>query len=140
MNADRIVYGLVNARDIDAIWPSIKAGVELALQTSDGEATAEDTRAGLKAGRSQLLLMERAGSKVGVVFMLLDFPQFKIARVLLAFGRDMAAVRDLMQHAESWAQAQGCRYIEGWVASAGRLRLFSRFGYHKRYTIIRKPL
>lgn len=133
-------YRVIAPKDIDSIWEYIKSGIERSLETSNGEATAEDTRLGLVAGRTQLILFESDSGWCGVVFMFLAFPRFKIARVLLAFGREMSTMRNEFQEAELWAKSQGCRYVEAWVASPSRERLFARFGYQPSYRIIRKAL
>ena len=131
---------LVAPGAIDSVWELIAPGIEKALATSNGEATVEDTRAGLRAGRTQLMMLWQDGASLGIVFMMLNFPQYKIARVLLAFGENMRLLADGMKAAEAWAKDQGCEYIEGWVASRSRERLFARFGYKPTYTILRKAL
>lgn len=133
-------WNIVAAKDIEEVWPYIVDGIALALETSEGEATPEDTKAGLLAGRTQLALMYEGGATVGAVFTMLDYPQFRIARVLLLFGKGMLEAREMMEAAEQWAKSKGCRYIEGWVATGSRRRLFSRFGYRDAYTIVRKAL
>lgn len=131
---------IVDPSAIDAIWPFVRDGVARALESSEGEATPEDTRKGLVAGRTRLMLMQDGEANLGVVFMILDFPRMRIARVLLAFGNRMAWLRDAMEVGEQWAKSQGCSAVEGWVATESRARLFSRWGYTPSYTIIRKRL
>lgn len=131
---------LVNPEDIEKVWPYVAPGVQEALESSCGEASVEDTKQGLLAGRTQLLLMDDGGSNLGVVFQFLNFPQFKIARVLLLFGEGMERLRAVMACAEEWGKTQGCKHIEAWVASDSRERLFNRFGYERTYRIVRKAL
>lgn len=131
---------LVPPADIEKVWPHVAPGIAEALESSNGEASVEDTKVGLVAGRTQLLLMEDGGSTLGVVFMFLNFPQFKIARVLLLFGEGMERLRGVMAAAETWGKSNGCRYVEAWVASESRERLFGRFGYEPTYRIVRKSL
>lgn len=141
VQAEKPAFHVVKPSEIDALWPHIVVGVEKALQTSNGEATAEDTKEGLKAGRTTLLLFSSEAGWVGIVYMFLAFPRFKIARVLLAFGRHMATMAAEIEVAEAWAKDQGCKYVEAWVATESRARLFARLGYAERpYTIIRKRL
>ena len=131
---------LVTPEAIDSIWELVKPGIENALATSNGEGTAEDTRLGLVAGRTRLMMLWKDGASLGIVFMFLNFPRFKIARVLLLFGENMRLLVDGMNAAETWAKEQGCKLIEGWVATESRQRLFSLYGYKPTYTILRKAL
>lgn len=131
---------LVPPADIEKVWPYVAPGVQEALESSCGEASVEDTKQGLLAGRTQLLLMEGDESSLGVVFQFLNFPQFKIARVLLLFGEGMERLRAAMVAAEEWGKENGCRYVEAWVSSDSRERLFGRFGYDRTYRIVRKGL
>lgn len=137
---DDAVWTIVPAKDIEAVWPHVRAGVEQALERCHGEATEADTKAYLLAGRTHLALLSRGDSTVGIVFMFIYHPRYKIARVLLLFGERMSGLAELMESAERWAKSQGCRYVEGWVGSRSRERLFSRFGYEDTYTILRKEL
>jgi hypothetical protein len=126
---------------IAAVWPAIEAGVVRALETARGEATAADVRAGLEAGRSQLMLFTEGAEAFGIIFQILQFPRFKFARIGLAFGRGMSNMREAFEQAELWAANQGCAHVEAWVATKARARLFARFGYDDRpYVIIRKDL
>lgn len=122
------------------MWPHVEGGIARALEGANGEATPQDTKAGLLAGRTHLAVLWREGSVLGVVFTFLNFPQFRIARVLLLFGHGMAGLAEVMERAEQWAKDRGCQYVEGWVATGSRERLFSRFGYRRTYRILRKPL
>lgn len=133
-------WDLVAPSEIEALWPSVVTGISEALGTSNGEATAEDTKAGLIAGRTRLLLMNQNGGFVGAVLQILSFPRYKNARVFLAFGHGMDDVREVMASAEAWLKKEGCKFIEAWVSTESRARLFARHGYKKTYTIVRKPL
>lgn len=125
---------------IESVWKDISPGITRALDTASGEATPEDTKLGLVAGRTQLLMMWDGPAVLGVVFQILSFPRYKIARVLVAFGKDMRALERAIRSAEAWGKEQGCEYVEGWVATRSRERLFARFGYSRAYTIIRRRL
>lgn len=133
-------FHVVAPKDIEGMWPLVENGIARALATSNGEGTVEDTKKGLLAGRTKLMVLWEGDSVLGAVFMLLDFPRYRIARVLLLFGQGMEALREVMESGEKWAKSQGCRYVEGWVASPSRERLFSRFGYRPTYRILRKEL
>lgn len=133
-------WQLIDREKIPEVWPNISAGIERALLTSNGEATPEDTRDGLAAGRTQLALLNDGEGVLGVVFMILAFPRYKIARVLLLFGTGMKHLRNAIRLGEQWAKSQGCRYVEAWVATQSRARLFSRFGYGPAYAVLRRPL
>lgn len=122
------------------MWEHIEPGIIEALSTANGEATAQDTKAGLQSGRTQLMLMRDGSGHAGVVFQFLNFPRFKIARVLLLFGGHVLYLREVIEGAERWARDEGCRYVEGWVATQSRVRLFARLGYSDAYTIVRKVL
>ncbi len=133
-------FSVVPKGEIEALWPLVEGGIARALETSDQEATPEDTKAGLLAGRTQLALLISEGSLLGIVFMFLAFPRFKIARILLGFGRGSADVQEAMARGEAWAKEMGCRYVECWVASRARVRLFKRYGYDQKYYVLRKRL
>ena len=95
----------------------------------------------IMAGRTQLMLFGQGGDAFGVIFQLLQFPRCKIARILLAFGRGMGNMRTAFIEAEKWASNQGCAFVEAWVGTKSRARLFARFGYNDTpYVIIRKDL
>lgn len=133
-------FRVAGADEIPGLWPMIRGGVMRALETSDGESTVDDIREGLVAGRTSLGVMQTDGALLGVVFKILAFQRFKVARILLAFGRDMEGLRDVMREGERWARAQGCSYVEGWAGTPSRARLFRRYGYEPRYTVVRKKL
>ncbi len=131
-------FAVLTPDEVAEVWPYVEGGVERALATSDGEATVGDTLSGLVGGRTKLALLRRDGALLGVVFQFLAFPRYRIARILLAFGRDMKGVADVIERAEAYAHDNGCRYVEGWVATSGRERLFAKFGYERQYVIVRK--
>lgn len=133
-------FRVAKPSEIEGLWPIIEGGIARALDVSDGESTVEDTREGLIAGRTSLGVMQADGALLGVVFKILAFDRFKVARILLAFGRDMAALRTVMEAGERWALEQGCSYVEGWAGTPSRARLFGRFGYGQRYIVVRKKL
>lgn len=137
---ERPTFYLLRPDEIDQVWELVVPGIARALATSDGEATVEDTKAGLLAGTTQMMLFGGESSWFGVVFQMLAFPQAKIARVLLAFGKNMAEQRQAMESAEAWAKGQGCKWVEAWVATESRVRMFGRYGYKPRYAILRKEL
>lgn len=128
---------LVTSDRIESMWPQIEAGISRALKSSSGESTVEDTKAGLLSGRTRLLMF---GEALGVVLMMISFPRYKVARVLLMFGKGIAVAKGALEEAERWAKDQGCSYVEGWVSSASRSRLFGRYGYEPTYLILRKGL
>jgi hypothetical protein len=130
----------VEPEEFDLIWDDIRPEIVRALATSNGEGTPEDCLEGLKAGRTKMLLFPSETAQFGVVIQFLNFPRMKIVRVLLAFGKNMRDVGHAIQEAEEWCRQQGCKAVEAWVATDSRVRLFSRIGYKRRYTIIRKEL
>lgn len=136
----RPAFKIVRPDEIGEVWTFLEPWIARALETSNGEATPEATREGLENGRTSLMFFESNKGFVGIVFMFLNFPCFKIARILLAFGSDMSAMKKDFEIAEAWAKDQGCAYVEAWIATESRKRLFSRFGYEPAYTIIRKKL
>lgn len=133
-------WAIVPKEDIETVWPLVEGGIGRALETADGEATVADTKLGLLAGRTQLYMAYGPEGALGVVFMILAFPQFKIARVLLAFGKNMESVRQSIDAGKAWAKAQGCKHLEAWVATESRERLFRRYGMKRAYTIVRSEL
>lgn len=133
-------YYEVEPDEFDLIWPDIRPEIVRALETCDGEAGPEDILAGLKRGTSKMLLFKRGEGHFGCVYQMLAFPRFKVARVHLAFGKNMRDVAQAIEAAEQWGKSQGCKYVEGFVATDSRVRLFSRFGYRKTYTVVRKEL
>ena len=133
-------FSIIPKESIDALWPAVRGDIARALATSNGEATVDDTLLGLRRGATSLMLFFDGDAYFGVVCQFLVFPQFKIARVLPAFGKNMRQVDYAIEEAEKWAKTQGCKCIEAWVATQSRVRLFSRFGYEPTYTIVRKDL
>lgn len=133
-------FSVLTPDEVAEVWPYVEGGIARALETSQGEADSAATLAGLLGGRLKLALLRRDGALLGVVFQFLAFPKYRIARILLAFGRDMEGLRDVIERAEGYAFQNGCRAIEGWVASSSRERLFGKFGYQRAYVIVRKEL
>lgn len=133
-------YYQVEPEEIDRIWDDIRPDIERALATANGEGDAEHIRMGLRRGTSKLILFPSDTAAFGVVYQMLVFPNYKIARVMLAFGKNMKDVSVAIETAEQWGKSQGAKYVEAWVATESRVRLFKRFGYDKTYTIIRKEL
>lgn len=131
---------VVPKEEIERVWPQVQDGIASALETSCGEATVEDTKIGLIAGRTILLLLYKGESYFGMVVGLYNFPKFKIARVLLGFGTRICCEKDEWELARTWAREQGCKCIEAWVATESRARMFRRFGFRKTYQIIRSEL
>lgn len=134
-------FFVVPPPQIEVVWPKIEDGIADALSTSRGEATVEDTKDGLLNGRTTLLMLVEDGvAAAGLVVGLYNFPRFKIARILLLFGSGLDKMDEAIQHGEEWARAQGCKCIEGWVATQSRIKLFSRFGFEPIYEVLRKEL
>ena len=126
---------------IEEVWPIVASGIARAIDSADGEATVEDTMMELKLGRSSLVLLESdKGAVCGMVILFCNFPQYRICRVLLAFGRNIAGDPDLEAEFEAWAAARGAKYIEAWVSTDSRARLFKRHGYQPAYQVIRKEI
>jgi hypothetical protein len=127
----------VEKEEIDVFWPVIVDGMGRALETSNGECTIDDIKAGLTNGTTRLLFLSRNDSYFGMVVQILAFPRFKIARVMLGFGKGICLEKSEWKVAEKWAKEQGCKYLEAWVATESRARMFRRFGFKKTYQIIR---
>ena len=130
----------IPADKIDEVWPLIVGGITRALKTSNGESSPEQTKQGLKSGATQLLYLEKNNSYFGMVVGLYNFPNYKIARVLLGFGKGIILEREEWREAENWARSMGCACFEAWVATESRARMFARFGFKKTYQIIRSEL
>jgi hypothetical protein len=128
------------ASQIGEVWPLIEKGIEDALETSEGESTPAQVKQGLEAGRTRLVMLQRNKSYFGMVIVLLDFPQFRIARILLGFGRGICVEKSEWSLLEGWARENGCACLEAWVATESRARMFRRFGFEKTYQIIRSKL
>lgn len=106
----------------------------------DDESTLEDVQEGLLAGRLRLLLLRNEPSQMGAVVCIVKFHRCSVLRVLYAFGRGMQDLRPAMDAAEAWAKGQGCKYMEGYVPTRSRERLFQKFGYSRKYAVLRKSL
>ena len=126
--------------EIESIWPLVLNGIEKALATSNGEGSAEAIKTGLMNGTTQLLFVSRNESYFGMVVQILAFPNYKIARVILGFGKGICLEKSEWKVAEQWAKDLGCKYLEAWVATESRARMFARFGFKKTYQIIRSEL
>ena len=133
-------FYILRPEEVDQVWSLIAPGVARALETSDGETDLESTRAALATGRTTLMLFGGEDSYFGVIFQFLTFPKAKVFRIILAFGKRMEDQRKAFAEAEAWAKRQGCKWVEAWVATESRVRLFGRYGYRPRYTVIRKEL
>jgi hypothetical protein len=128
------------AATIDKIWPLLRAGIESALETSHEECTIDDIYEGIKLGRTIVLYVAEKQSYFGMVIGMYNFPRYKIARVLLGFGKNICKEKASWEIVEDWARQNGCKYIEAWVATESRAKLFSRFGFKKTYQIVRSVL
>lgn len=126
--------------DIETVWPNVVNGVISALETSNGEGTVQDTKDGLLAGRTQLGILDNPANPIGVVFSIIAYPKYKVARVYLMFGKGTLENKIALEEGEALFREWGCKYVEAWVATKSRERLFERLGYLPAYTILRKPL
>jgi hypothetical protein len=133
-------FYIVEPEDLGTIWEHVRPALDCAISLARGEATADDFLAGLKAGRTKMILFPSETAEFGIIMQFVQFPRYKVARILLAFGRGMRDVGDAMIECEAWFKSQGCRAVDAWCATDSRVRLFKRFGYGKAYTIIRKEL
>lgn len=134
-------FFVVQPSQIEVVWPKIEDGVADAVSVSHGEGTVDDVKAGLLNGATTLLMLVDDGvAAAGIVVGLYNFPQFKIARVLLLFGSGLDKMDEAVKRAEDWARSNGCKCVEGWVATQSRIKLFSKFGYKPVYEILRKEL
>lgn len=131
---------LVKPDQIEDVWGDIVEGVKRAIDVSHGESSIDDIKKFLVDGEMMLLLMRQNTGAFGVIWSLQTFPQYKVGRIFLAFGKDLWQMKDAIEAAAQWGKRLGCAYIEAWCPTESRARLFSLFGYKPVYTVIRKKL
>jgi hypothetical protein len=81
------------------------------------------------------------GSRVwGVaVAEVVEYPQFKVLRVVAVAGEEIEAWKHFEACLERLADCTGCSYIEGFVRP-GMAKLCASMGYKSKYTLIRKKV
>lgn len=133
---------VVPVDELPEVWPRIENAVRAVLSLAGGHSwvTPESTLKALQAEKTFLLLFAARGTELGIVIEFIQMPNYKLARVLFAFGREMGQLVDEIAIAEEWVKLQGCKYIDASVRTESRVRLFSRFGYKPAYTMLRKEL
>lgn len=134
-----MTFAVLQRERIEEMWAGIAPGIATAMN-GDDESTLDDVKEGLLSGRLALLLMRSGRCYMGAVVSIVKFHRCSVMRVLYAFGRGMNELRDTLAAAEAWAKASGCKYVEGWVPTPSREILFRRFGYSRKYAVIRKAL
>lgn len=129
----------VVGEDVRDFFPQVLPFLERALRHANGELTLSDVLELAEKGIMQLWICY-AGDKVETVMTteISDFPSRRVVRVVTLAGR-IAPYLHIWKLLQEWALMHGAEEIEAWCRPA-MTRLLRRYGFAKRYEIVRYDL
>lgn len=139
LSSAEICWFGVPAEDIPLWRDAARPFIERALGHGNGEFTAADIEAALRARAMQLWLMREGGAVRGALVTELAIYPRKRTAILRLFAADhglRAAWRPLLAVVESWARTQGCDGIEVF----GRPGWARILDYELTHVVLRKEL
>lgn len=125
---------------IPDLWAVIQAIIEPAFEDNRGDDDAKIIYQDLCSGFSLLWLAwnaERMSVMGAVVTKLLDVPRGKVCRITACGGREMDRWKDGLADIESYAKAEGCRFMR-FEGRKGFERLFPE--YRQPWIVLEKEL
>lgn len=133
-------FSQIPSNRLSEVWGALLPYIERALQYSDDESEPEDLYVSIALGDMQLWAVhEGTDTKAVGVTMLVDFPNYRICRIVLFAGNGLKDMLPLLPKFEQWAISQGCAKID-WQGRKGFERIMQRYGYEPTYVVMRKHL
>ena len=131
---DEISVTKVERQEIVAVWPVALPYLEPAIERTSGRLDEATVFKGLVTGELVLWLIVRNGLLGALVTQIFTWPSgLRVARCLLAGGKDHTDWLDHFHLIEAWARENGCTILEawgrpGWEKSLSRLKGWRRVG------------
>jgi hypothetical protein len=98
---------------INDAWEHIGPQFERALEYARGEIALVDVYKQLVVGFMQAWeVVEDDEPKLVFVTEIINYPQYRAVRIVLAAGRDLKDAKDFQRNFEAWALTNGCLEIE----------------------------
>jgi len=130
----------VPVETLDGVWPEASKLLERAVNCSDGELDINQLRMLVTQGLGTLLVAERGGRLIGAaVIEFIQYPNYRVANVIAVGGRGLYFDGAATDRLAAWAKSRGATKLQAFC-SPSRTRLFSRFGFSKRYDVVRRDL
>lgn len=125
---------------LDEVWPEAAVVLGKAVNCSEGEFDLGQLRMLVTQGLGTLLVAERGGKLVGAaVVEFVQYPNYRVANVIALAGQGLSADKESAKRLAAWAKSRGATKLQAFC-SPSRTRLFSRFGFSKRYDVVRLDL
>ena len=97
------------------MWPTVHPFLKPAIERTSGRLDEATVFKGLMTGELVLWAIFRDGPLGAVVTQIFTWPSgLRVARCLLAGGRDHADWLDHFHMIEEWAKEHGCHRLEAW--------------------------
>lgn len=106
---------MVGPREVVATWPVAYPMLEKAIERTSGRLDEATVFKSLLTGELVLWIIFKGGPFGALVTQVYTWPSgLKVARLLLAGGKDHMDWFDDFPVVERWAKEQGCTLIEAW--------------------------
>jgi hypothetical protein len=120
------------------VWESVQDKVAKAVEYAKGELTVDDVLTYLQLGLMQLFTFT-GEVDITMVTELVQYPQYKVVRVVALSGKNLASMAKVHDYMDEWAVANGAIYFEAGVRDS-MARHCRQLGYEPVYTIIRRKV
>lgn len=127
---------------INDAWEHIGPEFERALQYARGELSIVDVYKQLVTGMMQAWeIVEEDEPRLVFVTEIVNYPQYRAVRIVLAAGRGLKNAREFQRNFEAWALSNGCLEIEC-CCRPSMVRFLKRIypEFAPVYTVLRKNL
>ena len=125
---------------VEAVWDSAKELLQESLQHSNGEISLEQLRRYVHLEEVQLFLgIEDGKVELVIATELVQYPQYKVVRILQVAGKFSKYVETHFGYFVSWAVANGAISIESY-SRPEVTRFLKRFRSQKIYDVCRISL
>lgn len=125
---------------IDAMWPTVGALIDKALAHSEGELSADDIRAMVKAGTAFVLVIVRGGEILAAgAVEIAQYPRFRVANIIAVGGEHVFLRRSELDWVCKVARDMGCEKIQTYCRPS-MARLLGKLGMREAYRVMRADL
>lgn len=128
----------VDPRYLDAVWPNVVDLLDSALKKGHGEMTIDQMKLLVRQGYFQLVVWHEDEKVISAgVVETINYPNFRVARASYLSGRH---TEESFAALKSW-----CKDVLGAVevecfGSDAIARLYDRYGFEKKYNVLRIAL
>ena len=128
----------VQSNDLDEVWHLVEDHLSRGLEHSYGELDLDDIYESIEDKTMQLWIAVKEDPKdivASMVTEVIDYPQMKVARMVVIGGGHMDDWLPFMSTVMKWASLEGCDRLEG-LARDGWIRTLKDYGFKKLYSLI----